>query len=106
MGLYNAYLKSLELALCRDIRSDTFVIRKTVSYLSKAISDIYSGDPKVLEEIARRLDEYLDSTIHLEVQLETLFGEGDPLDNRIYEINIAKLNELKSKVDYLLSTER
>ena len=103
MSLHSAYLKSLELALNRNIRTDTFVIRRTVSYLKKAISDIYESDPKIVRQISDKLDEYLNSTIHLEVQLETLFGDNDPLNNRIYEVNIAKLYELKTKVDFFLS---
>ena len=103
MSLHNAYLKSLELALNRNIRTDTFVIRRTVSYLKKVVSDIYESDPKIIQQISDKLDEYLDSTVHLEVQLDTLFGDRDPLDNRIYEINIAKLYELKTKIDCLFS---
>ena len=103
MSLHSAYLKSLELALNRNIRTDTFVIRRTVSYLKKAVSDIYESDPKIVRQISDKLDEYLNSTVHLEVQLETLFGDNDPLSNRIYEVNIAKLHELKAKVDFFLS---
>jgi hypothetical protein len=103
MSLHSAYLKSLELALNRNIRTDTFVIRKTVSYLKRAISDIYESDPKIVRQISDKLDEYLNSTVHLEVQLKTLFEDNDPLSNRIYEVNIAKLHELKAKVNFFLS---
>ena len=105
MSLYNAYLKSLELALSRDIRTDTFVIRKTVSYLDKVIIDIHKGDSKVIRELSDKLEGYLDSTIHLEVTLEDLFGHLDDGNKKIYERNIARLHELKAKIDYLLSPD-
>lgn len=105
MSLHSAYLKSLELALNRNIKTDTFVIRRTVSYLKKVVSDIYESDPKIIQQISEKLDEYLDSTVHLEVQLDALFGDIHPLDHRIYEVNLAKLYELKTKIDRLFSSE-
>lgn len=103
MTLYSAYLTSLDLALSRDIRSDTFVIKKTVSYLEKVVTDIHKGDPKIIKEMSNKLEEYFDSTIHLEVTLEDLFGHLDNDNKRIYERNIAKLYDLKARIDYLLS---
>jgi Berberine and berberine like len=101
MSLYEAYLKSLDLALKRDIRTDTFVIKRTVSYLEKVVSDIHEGDAVVIERLKGILDSYLELDIHITVTLDQLFGNKD-FNDRIYQQNLSRLQQLKEKIDSLL----
>lgn len=104
MNLYNAYVTSLELALSRDIYSDVFVIKKTVSYLEKVIEDIYQGDQSIIERMDRLLEDYFESEIYVESVLNALFVKKE-LSQR-YEMNVDRLKNLHKKIKSLLSNKK
>lgn len=102
MNLYNAYITSLDLALKRDPKTDSFVISKTVMYLEKAVVDIGESDRNSLKRLGTMLDEYLELDEHVSARLELLFGENGE-DFKIYSRNLGRLRGLSEKINSLLS---
>jgi hypothetical protein len=105
MSLFDAYLNSLNLALKeRDVRTDTFVIRKTVNYLEKVVDDIYADEPEIVRKLKRELDIYLESDVHMLATLDSLFVEDFSKNAGIYDKNMDKLRGLREKIEKLLKT--
>ena len=101
MSMSNSYIKSLELALNRNPVSDTFVIRRTVSYIEKVLQDLKESDPSTIEKINKILTEYLNSDVHFEITMDSLFGDKDLLQRSVYQFNMSKIRMLKEKIDLM-----
>jgi hypothetical protein len=102
--LMNAYLTSFRLALKRDPTSDTFVLKKSISYLKKAIVAIGGIEPGILETMLEELDAFLSSERHLALQLEVLFV--DSKQSSIYNSNIRALSEFRKELAELVGTKK
>lgn len=102
-SLYQAYLKALDLAINRDLRVDTFVIKKTVNYIQNALDSIAETDQQTLKDLHQRLVNYLESEELVEIQMDMIFGETEYIKKNIFDINIQKISSLKEKIEELIT---
>lgn len=102
-SLYQSYLKAFDLALKRDMRSDTFVIKKTINYIDKAINSMAENDIEILKALHQKIVDYLDSEQLIETRMDMIFGETDYLKKSIFDVNMEKILHLKDKIDMLLA---
>lgn len=102
-SLYQSYLKAFDLALKRDMRSDTFVLKKTINYIDKAIDSMAENDIQILKLLHQKIVDYLDSEQLIEMRMDMAFGETDYLKKGIFDVNMKKILYLKEKIDVLLA---
>lgn len=102
-SLYQSYLKAFDLALKRDMRSDTFVLKKTISYIDKAIDSIAENDIEILKLLHQRILDHLDSEQLIEIHIDMAFGETDYLKKGIFDANMKKILYLKEKIEKLIA---
>lgn len=101
-SLYQAYLKALDLAINRDLRVDTFVIKKTVNYIQNALDSIAETDQQTLKDLHQKISDYLESEELVEIQMDMMFGETEYVKKNIFDINIQKIYSLKKKIEELI----
>ena len=101
-SLYKAYLKALDLAINRDLRADTFVIKKTVNYIQNALDSMAEADQQTLKDLHQKIVDYLESEELIEIRMDMMFGETEYLKKNIFDINIQKISSLKEKIEELI----
>jgi hypothetical protein len=102
-SLYQAYLKALDLAINRDLRVDTFVIKKTVNYIQNALDSMAEVDQQTLKDLHQKIIDYLDSEELVEIRMDMMFGETEYLKKNIFDINIQKISSLKKRIEELIT---
>lgn len=103
----DTYLATLKTALERDLATDLFVVRRTVSYLTGLLDLGYITDidTEALAATLEELNAFFDSDEVLSFQLEVLFvkdGEG----SLCYDRNMSSLLCLKGKLEGLLEQKK
>ena len=103
----DTYLATLKTALERDLATDLFVVRRTVSYLTGLLDLGYITDidTEALAATLEELNAFFDSDEVLSSQLEVLFvkdGEG----SLCYDRNMSSLLCLKGKLEKLLGQKK
>ena len=101
----DTYLATLKTALERDLATDLFVVRRTVSHLMKLTEFEYNAEHATLAVALEELNAFFDSDEVLSSQLEVLFvkdGEG----SQCYDRNMSSLLCLKGKLEGLLEQKK